>query len=187
MREFAKLSLTLAAICLIAGAALGGTNLLTADRIAAQNEALTGASRRAIFTTPDAKFEQAVPSDFAGFENVNDVYTVSENGEVIGFAIEVAEEGYHGKINLTVGINTDMSVAGIRINENIETAGLGARITEPDFYEQFSGVADSPVAISKDGGTIEAVSGASISSRAVVKGVNLAHDVAAHMKESTGG
>ena len=74
---------------------------------------------------------------------------------------------------MMVGIDADGRVAGVSIVSHSETASLGANCTREDFRTQFSG-AEGTLAVVKDGGTIEALTGATVTSRAVTSGVNLA-------------
>ena len=87
------------------------------------------------------------------------------------------KEGYGGDIQITVGITSDGTVNGISILSISETAGLGMKAKEPAFYEQYQGKQAEKFAVSKDGGEgepIDAISGATITSRAVTGAVNVA-------------
>ena len=87
------------------------------------------------------------------------------------------KEGYGGDIQVTIGITTDGTINGVSILSLSETAGLGMKATEPAFYEQYQGKQTENFYVSKDGGSgepIEALSGATITSRAVTGAVNAA-------------
>ena len=97
-----------------------------------------------------------------------------------GYAVEVKPVGFNGEITLMVGIDHEGKALGISVVSQAETAGLGAVIADggekgQSFRNQFAGM-EGLLAVKKDGGEVEAVSGATISSRAVVKGVNAALD-----------
>ena len=96
----------------------------------------------------------------------------------MGYVVTVTDsEGYGGNIQITVGITSDGTVNGISILSISETAGLGMRATEPEFYGQYEGKRTEKFAVSKDGGDgepIDALSGATITSRAVTGAVNTA-------------
>lgn len=98
----------------------------------------------------------------------------TESGEV-AFAVACSPKGYGGEISMMVGINQDLNVTGISIIDNAkETPGLGARVGEPKFYEQYMGKLKN-IGISKSvpkDNEIQAITGATISSKAVTKGVN---------------
>lgn len=93
----------------------------------------------------------------------------------IGIAFRVFPQGYGGPIPITVGLDLEETITGIRIASAAEglkeTPGLGVKITEPDFTKQFIGKVVSNVNIRKDGGEIDGITAATISSRAVCSGI----------------
>jgi len=90
----------------------------------------------------------------------------------VGKAVQETVPGYHGQISMMVGIGDRGRVSGVKILSQQETAGLGAGIVKPNFLRQFSGKsAADPLEAKKD---IDAITGATISSRAVCKGVRRA-------------
>ena len=101
-------------------------------------------------------------------------YTVVEGGEIIGHALTVQATGYGGVIDLLVGIEPDRSLRGIRVVSQQETPGLGAKIVEPSFVDQFVGLSADRIALRMDGGAIDAITGATISSSAVVEAIRAA-------------
>ncbi len=115
----------------------------------------------------------------AKFKDIDAIYTASAGGETVGLVARVLSAGYGGNITLLVGIGTDLNVAGIKVVSHSETAGLGGEIVREPWLAQFIGKgASGPMAVNKDGGEIQAVSSATISSRAVVRGVNAVRDLA---------
>ncbi len=107
------------------------------------------------------------------------VYTILKEGNTIGYAFEAVGQGYGGDISIMVGLeNTSMAeddiiVVGITIIDAAgETPGLGQLITEESFLEQFVGVNANDMMLSKNGGQIDAISGATISSSAVVDAIH---------------
>ena len=100
------------------------------------------------------------------------------DGGDTGYVITVTDgEGYGGDIQITVGITADGTVSGVSFLSISETAGLGMKATESSFYEQYVGVQTEKFYVSKDGGEgepIDAISGATITSRAVTSAVNAA-------------
>ncbi|MBR2822958.1 MAG: FMN-binding protein [Clostridia bacterium] len=156
--------LVLTVICVVAAALLAATNLATKDVIAAN------AQREAMET-----LGKLLP-DAAAFETLEDSgISVGKDGSgsVIGYAAAAVTQGFGGEVETTVAARVDGTINGISVGGSnfAETAGLGARAKEPEFQAQFAGKR-APVALTKDGGRIEALSGATITSRAVVKGVN---------------
>lgn len=92
-----------------------------------------------------------------------------------GIAIHVVTKGYGGKIKMLVGLDNDGNVVGSKIMETAETPNLGTKIGNPDFTTQFIGK-NTSVAAKKKGGDIDTISGATISSKAFITGVNIAFE-----------
>ncbi|HDL90084.1 MAG TPA: RnfABCDGE type electron transport complex subunit G [Thermodesulforhabdus norvegica] len=99
------------------------------------------------------------------------IFPAKKDGHIIAVAYDAAAAGYHGEIEVMVGIKPDGTLAGIGIMRHSETPGLGARVAEPSFTEQFRN-AKPPVKLSSEGGTINGISGATISSKGVITAVN---------------
>lgn len=97
--------------------------------------------------------------------------TILPGSPAVGHAFMTDEGGYGGKIGILVGLETDRSIRGVRIISHQETPGLGAKITGTDFLDQFAGLSVGESALRRDGGAIDAITGATISSRAVAEGV----------------
>lgn len=167
-KEILRLGGILCIITLVVALMLSGVNLLTRD-IIAQNT---------LRAENDARAE-IIPAE--SFEDVGDgIYAAKKSGEIIGYCVSVESSGFGGKISMIVGINTDKSVAGVRIISHSETAGLGAKAAEPTFTDSFMG-ASFPLSVTKttpeNNTQITAISGATITSNAVVTGVNSALEI----------
>lgn len=107
-------------------------------------------------------------------------YKMTKDGADAGYCVEVGPTGFGGAVDTMVGIDSDGKVTGISvISASSETPGLGARSTEPEFQAQFAGQVGTEVAVAKDGGSIDALTGATITSRAVSEGVVAAAQFAA--------
>ncbi len=91
----------------------------------------------------------------------------------LGRIYQIQPSGYGGTITVRVGFNNDLSVKGVRILEHNETPGLGSKITNPAFLEQFKGKSGNELYLKKynKDGTLDAVTGATISSKAVSDGI----------------
>ena len=171
----ARLAITLLIIAAVMAAALAGVNSITAPIIAQLKAEKT---QQAIELVLPGGGDEVAFTDESGI--VNTVYQ-GENG----FAVEVAPVGFDSAVTMMVGIDNDGNVLGIDIISHKETAGLGA-VAAADtaagaaFRDQFVGKSGS-VAVSKDGGEIDALTGATITSRAVCAGVNAALAVVATM------
>jgi RnfABCDGE-type electron transport complex G subunit len=197
-----KPAIILCVITLIAGAALGGVYALTKDTIAAQKLAKEQESYKAVCAEAtefvnddaiDAKIAELAGgiygTDF-GKAYINKAL-VGKNaaGETVGYVISAtSSEGFDGDIVMSIGLDLEGLVTGIEFTEISETAGMGMRVTEAEFKDQFLGAAVDSFVVNKAGGStepnqIDSVSGATISSRAVTNAVNAArHFLLENMK-----
>ena len=166
-----RLTVTLLLISAVVAAALAGVNAYTAPIIAALKEAKTQEAINAVLPGGGEEIEF---TDDTGL--VTKVYASD-----IGYAIQVAPMGFNGPIDMMVGVDKAGNILGIDIISHTETAGLGAVADAGtpagvSFREQFVGMSGG-VAVTKDGGEVEAITGATITSRAVCDGVNAALEV----------
>ncbi|HEY8500134.1 MAG TPA: FMN-binding protein, partial [Clostridia bacterium] len=105
-----------------------------------------------------------------------------------GYVVNVAAKGYGGDINMIVGVDNNGAVTGIIIGDNEETPGLGTKALEPDFINQFSEVSfnDKLTVVKqnkKSANEIQAISGATVTSRGLTEGVQAALDVSKKLME----
>ena len=185
--EFVQLGGILCAITLVVALALGAVNAVTAGPIAEQNAQKIKDSLENVM--PGAESEQIDVPDgtTATTETKNatsvtilSAYKMTKDGADAGYCVEVGATGFGGAVDTMVGIDSDGKVTGISvISASSETPGLGARSTEPEFQAQFAGQVGTEVAVAKDGGSIDALTGATITSRAVSEGVVAAAQFAA--------
>ena len=179
---------TLTAICLVVAALLGGVNAITADKIAAINQANTEASLQAVATGADefAPLELTDAMLAAASANggkLTEAYAVKAAGETIGSAFKVVASGSQGNIEMIVGVDADNAVTGVSIVNNKETAGIGSKVMENNALPSGTGVLDQFIGMSGAGSltvgkNVDAISGATVSSKGVTKGVNAALSVA---------
>jgi len=110
----------------------------------------------------------------------NKIYIgTNTNGKLVGYALFAEGNGYQGSIKIMVGINNDLEkITGIKILENVETPGLGAKISDPNFENQFKSksiLSDLVYVLNRKTdkkNEVEAITGATISTRAVVNIIN---------------
>lgn len=158
--------LMLLAVAAVAALVLGLINNMTAGRIALLAEEAMNDAMQAVL--PAGSYTDTGAGD--GTE-VEAVYA-AEGG---GWVVQVTESGSQGLITMMVGVSPDYLCTGVSITDSSETAGLGAIAGQASekgqaFREQFEGQGED-VAVTKDGGQIDAISGATITSRAVTRGV----------------
>jgi electron transport complex protein RnfG len=122
----------------------------------------------------EAKIKSILESIFpqiTGFETEEDIYIAYREEEVLGYTFIATGSGYGGDISILVGMDTEYNIKGVEVLSHTETPGLGGRITESGFTDQFVGLSADQVALSRDGGSVDAITGATISSRAVVEAI----------------
>lgn len=110
-------------------------------------------------------------------------YTAINKGSIVGYAAKTfTDKGYSGRFDLMVGFLPDGSINNIVVLQQKETPGLGSNMALPKFRDQFislniGNLADQKLKVKKDGGTIDAISAATISSRAYCDGIQKAYEV----------
>ncbi len=115
------------------------------------------------------------------------IFPAKKGGKIVGLAYSAAATGYHGLIDVMIGLDPGGKVIGISIMTHSETPGLGARIVEPAFTKQFKGFTLSPdLNLSAKGGKIDSVSGATHSSEGVVEAVRKALELFPKVKKEVG-
>ena len=166
--EMFRPGLMLLMVAAVAALILGLVNLMTAGRIADIAEATMNAAMQAVLPAPS--YADTGVSD----EEIDAIYA-AEGG---GWVVQVTESGSQGLVTMMVGVSSDYVCTGISITESSETAGLGAIAGQASekgdaFRAQFVGQTGT-VAVTKEGGEIDAISGATITSKAVCRGVTAA-------------
>ena len=198
MKKIIKDTLALALITVIAGIALGAVYMITKEPIEKQNEKTKIAAYNAVFSDLDTYEEYKDAESLSkvlkenGFNavDVNEVvYAYNSKGEDLGMIITVTDkEGYGGNIKMTVGIDVTGTITGLEILEISETAGLGMKAADKSFRDQYVGINADGVVYTKSGKTqnneIDAISSATITTKAVTDGVNGAITI---FKELQGG
>ncbi len=165
-------------ITFITALLLGFVNQVTAPQIEKNNEATRATAMAELI--PDAEPVQAEPAEVPSPDKdtpaIQNIYEMQKDGETVGYCMEVLPSGFGGTLTVVVGINTDGTVAGAKVTSHAETPGLGAKAqADPTWIPQFAGKpADGSLAVTKDGGDIVPITGATITSRAVTKAVNTA-------------
>lgn len=186
MNRIIKNTLILTLITTISGIALGTVYEVTKEPIRITEMNAKKEACKVAF--PDADEFEQMDVDVAVAEDVinkmqvkatvDEIYTAMEGGEPVGYVITATDkEGYGGDIQISVGVYNDGKTNGVSILSISETAGLGMKAKEPAFYEQYMNKETDSFYVAKDGGAgepIDALSGATITSRAVTGAVNTA-------------
>lgn len=165
-------------VLVLMGVALGSAGLLglvfgvTAPVIVAQKEAARQDALAMLL--PEA--ERFEPDTLISDGDTSIIYHAYDEKEIkVGIVFTVAPRGYGGPVETMVGLRADSTISAIRIASAAEgmreTAGLGARVLEDTFREQFQGLRHDGLYLAKEGGKIDAITAATISSNAVTSGV----------------
>lgn len=189
--------LKLALIALVAGLLLGFTNELTAPAIAAQTELQAQEARRIVLPQAESFEELTAPA------GIDACYVGQSGGAAVGYVAQVTAKGYGGEIEVIVGVDAAGVITGVSVGgpNFAETMGLGAKVREESFTSQFQGL-KGPLALggqaaaatgdaqssatssattalpdaSEAGGSVDAVTSATVSSRAVINAVNTIYE-----------
>ena len=185
-----KLTVTLFATCVVVAGLLGLVNSVTCGPIAEINKAKTEAAMKAVVADPEnSTFSEAleITGDMTAAASsagatVTEAYEVQVGGAPAGYALKIVSSGSQGNIEMMVGVDGEGAVTGVSIVDNSETSGIGSRVmsNENGVLDQFIGksAADGTLAV---GTNVDAISGATVSSRGVTTGVNAALAVAGVM------
>ena len=157
-------------ICALIALMLAGVNRLTRDTIAAHKAEKVQAAIGAIFADSQST-EAAVPQ---GHPQVLAAYTVTKENTTIGSCYTVTANGFGGSIELMVGIDTAGKICGVEVIEHSETSGIGTNVLTPGYLSRYNGKYGS-LTLGED---VDAHTGATVSSKAVLSCVNAA--LAAH-------
>lgn len=175
--EIFKVAIILFVITAVAAAILAIVNDVTAPVIAENNRIAQETAMKAVLPEASEFVKEEISLEEGSI--VSEVYSSDR-----GYAVKVAPNGYGGAISMIVGVDNDLKVTGVEIISQSETAGLGAKCTNDEFKAQFAGKTEN-IGVSKNGAKdneIDAISSATITSKAVTKGVNEAISVVKEVK-----
>jgi electron transport complex protein RnfG len=179
MKDIVRLILVLTVIAAGAGLILSLVEGVTREPIAEQRRLEMLKALKAVLPSMDNEPDQdtvalVTGTNRKGQKETRTFYRGRQGAELTGVAFKVVgTDGYSGNIEIMVGVKPDGTVNGIEILSQAETPGLGARITEPQFKDQFQGksLQNADWRVKKDGGDFDQITGATISPRAVVKAI----------------
>ncbi len=187
MKSIIKNALILLAITLIAGLSLAFVHDITKEPIKRAQEEAALEAYRAVYNEADS-FEE-LTSDISAYKAPENVtvdevkIALSKDKETLGWVMKLtSKSGYVGDITLALGISEQGILQGMTVLSMSETPGLGAKCTSDDFQEQFVGIGVGSIVAVKDGksaeGEIDAISGATFTTNAVLEAVNCGIDLA---------
>jgi electron transport complex protein RnfG len=180
VRDYLRLTVVLMVISAVASGLLALVNSFTEPKILAFQAVAEAKAYREVL--PQADNFKSIPAGqlakvranaaTAGIENV---IVGTKTGQLVGWICKAASHGSSSDIKLLVGIGKDAKMGGVMVLEQNETPGLGTEVTGAEFIKQPALKTANPqrdLQVNKDGGQVQAVAGATISSRAVVRDLN---------------
>ncbi len=181
-----KLTVTLFVTCVIVAGLLGIVNKLTLPNITATNERKTSEAIQQVLPelegsplSMDLTEDMTAAASDAG-ATLSEAYEAQAGGSTIGYAFKIVASGSQGNIEMMVGLDTEGAVTGVSIVSNSETSGIGSKVMTNQPTAKGVGVldqfvdktaADAPLTV---GTNVDAISGATVSSKGVTTGVNAA-------------
>ena len=180
MRDLVKMVVVLLVICTISGVALAYVHQVTEEpRQYSYVKFVQEPSMKALLSGYENdpikdRIQLALGEDERGKPINKIVLPAKKDGKIFELAYGASAMGYIDVIEVMVGFKPDGEIIGISIMRNIETPGLGSRISEAEFTAQFTGIDLETNKLSPEGGKIDAISGATNSSIGVIKAVAVA-------------
>lgn len=188
MRDMIKPSFVLFLVCLVVTAALALTYNITKETIEARAASDAESARKEVLADADSfsqldegQVESIIESN-PELNLIKEVFQGIKADKVTGYVFSVTNKGYGGEIDIIVGIDAAGTITGVKVAEHSETPGLGSKATDQAFLSQLTGIApEGTLNVVKNKGSdkdedIVAVSGATISSKAIVEATQAALD-----------
>ncbi|MDH3929764.1 MAG: RnfABCDGE type electron transport complex subunit G [Syntrophobacteria bacterium] len=191
MRDLIKMVVVLLVICTTSGVVLSYVNEATkAPREYQYIKFVQEPSIKAVLSDYDndpvkERIKLAVGEDEEGNPIEIVVFPAKKGGATQAIAYSAAAKGYHDLIEVMVGVGPEGKLTGISIMTHTETPGLGARIVEPEFTDQFAGLDLDTTKLSAEGGKVDTLSGATFSTVGVITAVGAALEQFPQIKKET--
>ena len=191
MRDLIKMVVVLLVICTTSGVVLSYVNEATiAPREYQYIKFVQEPSIKAVLSDYDndpvkERIKLVVGEDEEGKPVEIVVFPAKKGGKTQAIAYSASAKGYHDLIEVMVGVDPEGTLTGISIMTHTETPGLGARIVEPEFTDQFAGLDLETTKLSAEGGKVDALSGATFSTVGVITAVGAALEQFPQIKKET--
>ena len=191
MRDLIKMVVVLFVICSTSGVVLSYVNEATEEpREYSYIKFVQEPSMKAVLSDYDndpikERIKLAVGEDEEGNPVEVVVFPAKKDGKTEAIAYSASAKGYHDLIEVMIGVDPDGTLTGISIMTHTETPGLGARIVEPEFTDQFAGLDLDTTKLAADGGKVDTLSGATFSTVGVIAAVSAALEQFPQIKKET--
>ncbi|MFA7057522.1 MAG: RnfABCDGE type electron transport complex subunit G [Candidatus Cloacimonadales bacterium] len=172
MKYYLKLGVILLVTCAIAAGILAYLNGVTAPMIKqvkdkeaqdAQLEVMKNDENDTNIYTFEPRF---LEYDIKG-DSVFYYIAFNQDAEKVGYVLTASQFGYSSDVKTVVGLDNEMTIKKIKVIDQAETPGLGAKCVNPDFAAHFTGLNIAQLKVDKDGGTIKSITGATVTSRTI--------------------
>jgi len=191
LRDLIKMVVVLLVICTTSGVVLSYVNEATEEpREYSYIKFVQEPSMKAVLGDYDndpvkERIKLVVGEDEEGNPVEVVVFPAKKGGNTEAIAYSAAAKGYHDLIEVMVGVGPDGTLTGISIMTHTETPGLGARIVEPQFTDQFAGLDLDTTKLAAEGGKVDTLSGATFSTVGVIAAVSAALEQFPQIKKET--
>jgi len=176
MRDTIKTTLPLLLICFVVALCLAFVNSKTKDTIIERAKSDAETQRRQVMTEAKSfdEIKDWQDKDESGI--IHEAYAAYDGQELVGYVFSAIPKGYGGGIQVTVGVGIDNTISGVKIGDNKETPGLGSKASQESFTDQYLGKEIQKEfqvvkRFTSSDNEIEAISGATISTKAVTSAV----------------
>jgi electron transport complex, RnfABCDGE type, G subunit len=165
---YIRITVVMVAISACVALLLGIINAVTADKIAENEMSEFTEALKTIFPNSDNIIETDITAEYP----IHLIYEVKKTDEKIGYCIQVLPKGFDGTIDIIVGTDVNGTILGVQVVSHSETPGLGSRAADQGYLEAYKGLNGHI----RFGGNnnLDAVAGATITSKAILEGVNAA-------------
>ncbi len=164
---FLRVGGLLLAVCAAVALVLSFVNLITLDRIRANEDMQRRDAIVELFGKDTVSYTELDPVETDG-DTVEAVYRVADGDKTLGYCVSVLPVGFGGEIQMMVAMSPDRTIVGVKIVSLSETPGLGTKVNDKTYLAQYAGKGEGLSA----SGDVELISGATKSSKAVLSGVN---------------
>ena len=191
MRDLIKMVVVLLVICTTSGVVLSYVNEATEEpREYSYIKFVQEPSMKAVLGDYDndpvkERIKLVVGEDEEGNPVEVVVFPAKKGGNTEAIAYSATAKGYHDLIEVMIGVGPDGTLTGISIMTHTETPGLGARIVEPQFTDQFAGLDLETTKLAAEGGKVDTLSGATFSTVGVIAAVSAALEQFPQIKKET--
>ena len=179
MRDYLRLMIVLAVISAVAAGTLALVDSFTQPKIEAFKAQSEANAYQEVLPDADTYTEASEVmekiTEKPEFSFIQNIKIGTKEGAEVGWVCKVASPGYSSNIVMLIGIKADGKISKVTVLDQAESPGLGTNVTDPGFIEQVAisqAKAGQELKVTKDGGEVQAITGATISSRAVLKGIN---------------